>query len=158
VSPYTHYRCGATLLRDLCILCRYPRNMTLSAEDSRKASEQVAAAIRADIADGTLVPGQKAPSVRSLAKRFGVAPDTANKAIGILRSEGLLYTSPGRGSFVRAEAVEVLTAADHSPEFVAISKRIDELVDIVRELGARVEELETVMTRSGAAARPVQTG
>jgi GntR family transcriptional regulator len=126
--------------------------MTLSSEDSRKASEQVAAAIRADIATGKLQPGQKAPSVRDLAKRFGVAPDTATKAVGMLRADGLVYTSPGRGSFVRAEAVEVLRASEHSPEFEAISQRLDELTGVVRDLADRVAELESVMADSGSSA------
>lgn len=126
--------------------------MTLNREDSRKASEQVAEAIRRDIAAGRLLPGGKAPSVRDLAKRFGVAPDTANKAIGLLRSDGLLYTSPGRGSFVRAEAVEVLNAAEHSPEFDALNKRLDELVTVVRDLADRVADLEGVTADSGSTA------
>jgi GntR family transcriptional regulator len=126
--------------------------MTLNSEDSRKASEQVAAAIRADIAAGKLLPGQKAPSVRDLAQRFGVAPDTANKAVGLLRSDGLVYTSPGRGSFVRAEAVEVLNASEHSPEFEAITQRLDELVTVVRDLADRVAELEGVTADSGSPA------
>jgi GntR family transcriptional regulator len=125
--------------------------MTLDLEDSRKASEQVAGAIRAEIAAGALQPGQKAPSVRDLAKRFGVAPDTAGKAIGLLRAEGLVYTSPGRGSFVRAEAVEVLRASEHSPEFDAISQRLDDLTTVVRNLADRVAELEGVTADSDPA-------
>lgn len=76
--------------------------MSLSPDDSEPASRQVASAIRGEISAGDLAPGAKIPSVRKLSERFGVAVMTAQSAVEILRSEGLIYTSPGRGSFVRS--------------------------------------------------------
>ncbi|MCD0485625.1 GntR family transcriptional regulator [Streptacidiphilus sp. ASG 303] len=114
--------------------------MSLSADDPRPASQQVADAIRAEIRSGELAPGAKLPSVRDLAKRYTVAPMTAQSAVEILRGEGLVYTSPGRGSFVReqAEAPE----PEHSPEYLAIKQHLDALDATVRDLSARLAELE----------------
>ena len=78
--------------------------MAIGSEDSRPASLQVADSLRTEIASGALAPGDKLPSIRNLAGRFGVAPMTAQSAIDMLRNEGLVYTSPGRGTFVRADA------------------------------------------------------
>ena len=85
----------------------------MGSEDSRPASLQVADALRREIASGALAPGDKLPSIRSLAERFGVAPMTAQSAIDALRSEGLVYASPGRGTFVRADANPSIASTHH---------------------------------------------
>lgn len=122
--------------------------MSLSADDPRPASQQVADAIRSEIRSGELVPGAKLPSVRDLAKRYSVAPMTAQNAVESLRSEGLIYTSPGRGSFVR-ERVEA-PEPEHSPEYLAIKKHLDALDSTVRDLAARLADLED---RTGSSAQ-----
>ena len=62
---------------------------------------QVAARIREQIAAGTL--GPKLPSHMDLAEQLGVAPRTVQRALEILRDEGLIYSVPGRGTFVRSQ-------------------------------------------------------
>lgn len=66
---------------------------------------QLAATLRAWIADGTIRVGGKLPSLADLEERSGLARNTVRKALDVLRAEGLLETSPGRGLYVR-EAVE----------------------------------------------------
>lgn len=61
---------------------------------------QVAGRIREQIAAGEL--GPKLPSHMDLADQLGVAPRTVQRALEILRDEGLIYSVPGRGTFVRA--------------------------------------------------------
>jgi len=41
------------------------------------------------------------PSLTDLTQETGLAPNTIRRAIKILRDEGLVYTVPGRGTFVR---------------------------------------------------------
>jgi len=65
-------------------------------------SRQIAAAIRALIESGELAPEQRIPSVIALAGQYGVSPDTARKAVRILRDEGLVMVVPGYGTFVAA--------------------------------------------------------
>jgi GntR family transcriptional regulator len=60
---------------------------------------QIANHYREAIASGELQPGARLPSLTELAETWGVAPNTAAKAIGHLQVEGAIYTSP-RGSFV----------------------------------------------------------
>jgi DNA-binding GntR family transcriptional regulator len=36
-----------------------------------------------------------------LAQRLGVSPMTIQRALRVLKGEGLLYSEPGRGTFVR---------------------------------------------------------
>lgn len=49
---------------------------------------------------GTLVENEQLPSVRSLAKDTGVNPNTVAKAYQELERKGIVYSVPGRGSFI----------------------------------------------------------
>jgi DNA-binding GntR family transcriptional regulator len=40
------------------------------------------------------------PSIKSITQEYGVAKGTAEKALGVLRDEGLVVTVPGRGIYV----------------------------------------------------------
>ena len=62
---------------------------------------QVVDACRDAVVSGGYVPGDRFPSERELADRFGVSRPTANKAIAALVSEKLLELRPGLGAFVR---------------------------------------------------------
>lgn len=73
----------------------------LDPNDPRPPFQQVASVLRAAILTRKFEPGDQLPSYAELAKHFGVSPMTAQKAVGILRSEGLVITRHGTGSFVR---------------------------------------------------------
>lgn len=118
--------------------------MSTVTDDSRPASLQVADTLRAEIASGTLAPGDKLPSIRKLAERFDVAAMTAQSAIITLRSEGLIYTSPGRGTFVRTSAATA-DATSPSPEYLAVTEHLNELDAQMREMADRMDELEKLL-------------
>ncbi|SDC96115.1 TetR/AcrR family transcriptional regulator C-terminal domain-containing protein [Glycomyces harbinensis] len=61
---------------------------------------QIAAEIRSGIAAGDLRPGDRVPSVRRIAQRWGVALATANRVMAVLRDEGLVETRVGAGTVV----------------------------------------------------------
>ena len=63
--------------------------------------QQVAARIRERIRVGEL--GPRLPSYMNLAHELEVSPMTVQRAIGVLRDEGLVYSVPGRGTFVVPE-------------------------------------------------------
>lgn len=64
--------------------------------------KQIAAWLRGRIEAGDFRPGQDAlPSEKELRDLFGVARDTARRAVEMLRSEGLVETIPHRGTYVR---------------------------------------------------------
>ena len=52
---------------------------------------------------GALRAGEKLPSVRELAMRLGVNPNTVDRAYGELEKRGLITTIPKKGAFVRGE-------------------------------------------------------
>lgn len=51
---------------------------------------------------GTLNENDQLPSVRNLAKDTGVNPNTVAKAYQELERKGVIYSVPGRGSFIAA--------------------------------------------------------
>ena len=61
--------------------------------------QQVAAILRGRINSGEL--GPRLPSHQQLANELDVSPMTVQRAIKVLKQEGLLYSEPGRGTFVR---------------------------------------------------------
>jgi DNA-binding GntR family transcriptional regulator len=64
---------------------------------------QVAAGLRAQIADGTLAPGEELRSEPDLAHDFGVGKATVRRALQVLRGEGLIVTRRGYRSRVREQ-------------------------------------------------------
>src|SRR5690348_3030674 len=52
--------------------------------------------LRAQVADGTLPPGARAPSTRALASELGVSRTTVTATYEQLAAEGFLVTSMGR--------------------------------------------------------------
>jgi GntR family transcriptional regulator len=64
---------------------------------------QLADILRARIESGELAPRRPVPSKRTLIQDYGVAGGTIDKAIGILRGEGLVRTVLGRGIYVTVD-------------------------------------------------------
>jgi DNA-binding transcriptional regulator YhcF (GntR family) len=64
--------------------------------------EQLAGRIRTAVEDGTLVPGDRLPSVRELADIAGVNVNTVRAVYARLESEGRVSSEQGRGTFVTA--------------------------------------------------------
>lgn len=62
--------------------------------------EQVLYAARKAIIAGDLQPGDPFPSVRTLSAEYGINPNTVQKAIMVLKNEGLVETVPGVGNRV----------------------------------------------------------
>jgi hypothetical protein len=63
---------------------------------------QLAAMLRARIGSGELAPNRPIPGESTLMRQYGVARETADKAVRALVAEGLVYVVPGRGAYVEA--------------------------------------------------------
>ena len=59
--------------------------------------------IKRAVAIGTLGPAEQLPTVKALALDLTVNPNTVARAYRDLERDGIIETSPGRGSFVRAD-------------------------------------------------------
>lgn len=87
-------------------------------EDRQPPSRTIAEDLRNQIDSGTLAPGDKLPSERELASRYGTARNTAREAIRLLSNAGLVSSEQGRGSFVRPATPLIRLGNDrYSPKY-----------------------------------------
>lgn len=94
-------------------------------EDPRPRHEQIAADLRAVIMAGDI--DDEVPSVSELAIEFSAATGTVQRALGILRTEGLILTRQGARSVVDRDHLQII---ETSP-YVDTSKVSYELLDVV---------------------------
>ena len=67
---------------------------------------QLANLLRQGIQDGTYLPDRALPSIHTLQQTYGVADGTVQKALRILKDEGLAHSVQGRGVFVTSRRPE----------------------------------------------------
>ena len=72
----------------------------LDFKSSVPISEQIVNGIIKLKALGVLKGGEQLPSVRALASKFSVNPNTVQKSYSILENEGIIYSVKGKGSFI----------------------------------------------------------
>ena len=94
---------------------------------------------------GVLKPHDRLPSVRALAAELGVNPNTVAKAYQELERTGIIYSVPGRGSFIAKPDSSVFQGAvlaDFDSAALACADRgIDKQV--------LTEHLNTIYTQHG---------
>jgi molybdopterin-binding protein len=71
---------------------------TLHQDDPAPVYIQIERRIRMGVADGTLQPGDHLPSVRDLARKLGLSPNTVGRAYADLSREGTITARAGGGS------------------------------------------------------------
>ena len=81
--------------------------------------KQVAERVRAQIADGMLMPGEPAPSGAALARVTGYSTLTCRKALRILISDGVLVAGPSPGARPRVPAL----APTHGERTLSVAAR-----------------------------------
>ncbi|MGA2887420.1 MAG: GntR family transcriptional regulator [Terracidiphilus sp.] len=97
--------------------------------------EQLVTQVKLGIFCHQLAPGQRLPSTRELARRFGIHANTASAAYRQLEQEGWLEFRHGSGVYVRAS----MPAAPLSPELAAdfaVDQLIGDMIATARKLGA----------------------
>jgi len=108
---------------------------------------RIVADIRRRISSGELRPGDRVPSTRQIAIRWGVAPATATKVLATLRQEGLVHAAPRVGTIVAASAPGVPSPVLETGERELSQDRI---VRVAIEL-ADAEGLDALSMRAIAA-------
>ena len=63
-------------------------------------SAQIAEQIKYRVVSGALAPGERLPSVRSLAEELRLNPTTVARVYRQLEADGVIYTQAGSGTFV----------------------------------------------------------
>lgn len=69
--------------------------------------EQLISNIKSLAFNGLLVPDEQLPSVRTLSRELTINPNTIQKAYTELERQGIIYSLPGRGSFISSNTEEL---------------------------------------------------
>lgn len=107
--------------------------IVIDSRDKRAIYEQVMDRLSDLMLIGALEPGDKLPSVRSLAVELSINPNTIQKAYIELERQGYVYSVKGVGSFVAD--MDVIKENKKS----IIYKELEELVDKSRNIISKEE-------------------
>jgi GntR family transcriptional regulator len=121
---------------------------------------QLVEGVRHALTVGTLRPGERLPTVRTLAEELVVAPNTVVKAYNELQRAGLIESRPGVGTVVAVNLEEVV----REQQVEALYERLGMLVrdavglgitedDLWERFDAEFERAHTRRTRERAAGR-----
>jgi len=111
-------------------------NVKVDRSEQLALHDQVAAEIRRAIANGEVRSGERLPPAVDLAAVLGVNRNTVLRALRLLRDEGTVDFTRGRG-------VRVTGTQERS----ALMLKVNELVDFARGQGCRREELISLIER-----------
>ncbi|MFC4122487.1 GntR family transcriptional regulator [Nonomuraea zeae] len=112
--------------------------ITIDHADGTPLFEQIAAAVRSGIADGSIRSGERMPTARELCASLDVNRNTVLHAYQRLRDEGLIELRRGRGATVTAQAEQLSR----------LSAAVGRLVSEARELGISAETLSRLVKES----------
>ena len=89
--------------------------------------EQIKTQIKRAISLGDLSGNDPLPSIRDLATRLVINPNTVARAYRELELEGLIYTKKGKGCFVSNDSSQLLEKEKHSLLNQIIDRAIEEM-------------------------------
>ena len=114
---------------------------SINLQSRQPISDQLYSRINQLISLGILKPGEQLPTVRSLACKLGINPNTVSKAYKTLEHDGILFTVVGKGSFIR-EDVNVSA----QKKAVALEQLERALAQAFQD-GVTVDDIDTVVKR-----------
>lgn len=122
-------------------------DITINLKDGLAIYRQIANQIRYLVASGLLEPGEEIPSIRALALRLKVTPNTVVKAYRELEWAGVLEKRAGAGTYVKADPTPL---AKRERDRI-VEQRIDALLAEAHQLGFSADDLLAVFVRRQAA-------
>lgn len=99
--------------------------------------QQIIEAIHHSILAGIYKPDHRLPSIRELAVKLKVNPNTIAKAYQEMSNEGLIYFKRGQGAYVSPKSSDELIQEAE----MQITKRIQELVETAESMGISNSQL-----------------
>lgn len=107
----------------------------LNYRDAKPIYEQIKEGIRKLVVSNALSANEKIPSVREMASKLAINPNTIQKAYRELEGEGYIYTVAGKGTFV-SERKEVFETRQSE-----LLEAFDEVVTELLFLSVKKERL-----------------
>lgn len=105
--------------------------------------QQIVDQLKGAIFRGELGAGQPLPSIRVLAKELQISVITTKRAYEELEKEGLIYTVPGKGSFVSGHSEELLNESKTR----LLEEKLLEAINLAKSVDVSEEELQELFRR-----------
>ena len=103
--------------------------------------DQIVSQLRDQIFSGVLAEDEALPSIRDLARDLRISVITTKRAYEELAAGGLIYTVPGKGSFVAAKNMDLLRE-EHLRQ---IEEHLGAALSLARLSGLSREELREML-------------
>ena len=104
--------------------------------------------IRKLVVNNLIAADEKLPSVRELASKYALNPNTISRAYRELEEQGYIYTLNGKGTFVAAnEKVNDMRKEELLQQFDELVKELSFLMVPTEQLVERVSNVKMVMER-----------
>ena len=103
--------------------------------------DQIYSQIKEQIINGTLEEDAPLPSIRSLAKDLQISVITTKRAYDELEKSELIYTAPGRGSFVSAKKTELLSEEN----LKKIEEHLEEIMKLSVSCNLKKEDIISML-------------
>jgi len=122
-----------------------PAVFTVDAHSGVPIYLQLIEQVKRSIALGVLSPGEQLPTVKQLATDLTINPNTVARVYRELERDGVIETSPGRGSFVRSNG-GVANASRAAADVAAAA--LDAAVREAKSIGIAVREARELFHRA----------
>jgi GntR family transcriptional regulator len=116
--------------------------IVISAESSEPMYRQLMEQVKEAIANGSLLPGTKLPSIREMSQKLKVSTITIKRAYSDLEKEGYLVTRMGLGSFVAGISRDELRAE----KIGEIRKEIERIVAAAEKIGISAGDIAAIVS------------
>lgn len=116
-------------------------NINISNANGEPIYLQIADQIKAMILEGKLKEGEALPSMRNLALELRISFMTTKRAYEELERDGFIESYTGRGSFVKAQNLELL----REEQIKQIEALLSEALDKAQKCGISMDELHELL-------------
>lgn len=126
--------------------------MALDASDPRPAYQQIADDLRRYIASDAAQVGEKLPSLAELQTKYNRAVMTLQKALDVLRGEGLVMSRQGEGTIIVKKPEAPTEQELGSPQ--ELRAMLERMNDVLDDLSQRVSAVEAEVFRPATSGDP----
>lgn len=91
---------------------------------------QIVDYMKLQIVNGAIKEGEKLPSVREIARKLKVNPNTVQRSYQVLELEDIVFTQRGKGSFVTEDSTKVKEL-----KLTMASEIVNKFINDMKELG-----------------------
>jgi len=109
----------------------------ISEQDQAPIYQQIVNQVKRQVSSGRLLPDEELPSIRALAERLMINPNTVARAYRELEAAGIVTKRRNTGSFISQAAAPM----DKSERLELLVERVDALLGDARQLNLDADDV-----------------